>query len=260
MNCAECKILLHALIDSELDASHTREVEAHLATCPTCSKEFEALLSMRHAMTAADLKETASAHLRNRIETAFPPASTRAAAPRKSWRTFFGGFAAGTALSAALAASLILAVFHVDQDRQIASEVVSAHLRSLQLNHLTDVQTSDQHTVKPWFNGKIDVAPPVTDLTTQGFTLIGGRLDTIDGRAVACVVYQRRKHIINLFVAQGLGAPEHDVITETIQGFNILHWTEEGLDFWAISDIDVDELKEFSQKFAAALRNPPGPS
>ena len=113
------------------------------------------------------------------------------------------GFAMGTALSAAIAARLVIGVIRTDQDQRVLGDVLSAHVRSLQADHLTDVQTSDQHTVKPWFNGKVDVAPPVVDLTAQGFTLIGGRLDYIDGKAVASIVYRRRAHMINLFVMPG---------------------------------------------------------
>jgi anti-sigma factor RsiW len=123
-----------------------------------------------------------------------------------------------------------------------------------------DVETSDQHTVKPWFNGKLDVAPPVIDLTAQGFTLLGGRLDYIDGEPVASVVYQRRKHVINLFVAQRLGREQARPKTEVIQGYNVRHWSQDGLNFWAVSDIDPSELDEFGQKVAAALRTPSGPS
>jgi anti-sigma factor RsiW len=122
-----------------------------------------------------------------------------------------------------------------------------------------DVQTSDQHTVKPWFNGKLDVAPPVIDLTAQGFTLLGGRLDYIDGEPVASVIYQRRKHVINLFVAQRLGPTRAKVMAKTIQGYNVRHWTQQGLDFWAVSDLTGDELDEFVQKISADLR-PPGAS
>ena len=124
---------------------------------------------------------------------------------RPSRRTFFGGFAAGAAISAAVAASLVLTVFRGDREQTIASEVVAAHIRSLQAGHLMDVETGDQHTVKPWFNGKVDVAPPVVDLTAHGFTLLGGRLDFIDGEAAAAIVYRRREHVINLFVAPALG-------------------------------------------------------
>jgi anti-sigma factor RsiW len=178
--------------------------------------------------------------------------------PRKTFqpsrRGFFGGFAAGTALAGAIAASLVLTVFRPDQDHTIADEVVSAHIRSLQPGHLMDVETSDQHTVKPWFDGKVDVAPPVIDLTAEGFTLLGGRLDYIDGEPVASVVYRRRKHIINLFVAQRLGSAHGFVSARTVQGYNVRHWSHAGLDFWAVSDLDPEELGEFVEKISAALR------
>jgi anti-sigma factor (TIGR02949 family) len=267
MNCADAEIMLHALIDGELDAGHARDIEAHVATCPACAEELKTFRAMRATMTEANLKETAPSHLRNRIEAALAVPAERVAAPRpswlasmrESWKNFFGGFALGTALSAAVAASLVIAVVRNDQNQQIASDVVSAHLRSLQAGHLTDVETSDQHTVKPWFNGKLDVAPPVIDLTAQGFTLIGGRLDYINGQPVASIVYRRRKHVINLFVAQPLGVAVHGVKDEIVQGFNIRHWSESGLDLWAVSDIDAGELDEFGQKFTAALHGP-GPS
>jgi anti-sigma factor (TIGR02949 family) len=257
MNCGESEILIHALIDGELDAGHARDIETHVAACPDCAEKLKAFRAMRSAMAEANLKEAAPAHLRSRIEAALPLPSARAIAPQRffqpSRRTFFGGLAVGTALSAAVAASLVLTVFRNDQEQTIANEVVSAHIRSLQAGHLMDVETSDQHTVKPWFNGKLDVAPPVIDLTAQGFTLLGGRLDYIDGEPVASIVYQRRKHVINLFVAQRLGTTHTGAKTETIQGYNVRHWTEAGLDFWAVSDIALDELDEFGQKIAAAL-------
>jgi anti-sigma factor (TIGR02949 family) len=256
MNCAEAEIMLHALIDGELDAGHARDIEAHAAACAACAEKLKAFRAMREAMADANLKEAAPAYLRSRIESALPSPSARVVAPSKffrpSRRTFFGGLAVGTAFSAAVAASLVLTVFRNDQERTIAREVVSAHIRSLQAGHLMDVETSDQHTVKPWFNGKLDVAPPVIDLTAQGFTLLGGRLDYIDGEPVASIVYQRRKHIINLFVAQRLGAKRTEAKTETIQGYNVRHWTEQGLDFWAVSDLAADELDEFGQKIATA--------
>lgn len=263
MNCTESETLLNALIDGELDAGHTHDVEAHVATCPACAEGFTAFREVHDAVRAAGLKETAPAHLRNRIEAALPLPSARVIAPTKflqpSRRTFFGGFAVGTALSAALAASIVLTVVRTDQEQTVANEVVSAHIRSLQAGHLMDVETSDQHTVKPWFNGKLDVAPPVVDLTAQGFKLLGGRLDYIDGEPVASVIYQRRKHIINLFVAQRLGASHARTRIEAIQGYNVRHWSEAGLDFWAISDIAPDELDEFGQKITAAL-HPAGSS
>lgn len=263
MNCSECETLIHALIDGELDAGHSRDVEAHLATCAQCAEKFTAFRVMRQTMAAADLKDKAPAHLRGRIEAMLPlPPTQRSAqlvmpgiSARPSRRSFFGGFAIGTALSAGVAAAVVFAVFNGDRERTIADEVVSAHIRSLQPGHLMDVETSDQHTVKPWFDGKVDVAPPVIDLTAQGFTLLGGRLDYIDGEPVASVVYKRRKHVINLFVAQRLGTAHGNVTDRTIQGYNVRHWTAGGLDFWSVSDLDPAELDEFVQKISAALHD-----
>ena len=257
MNCAESEVLLHALIDGELDAGHAREVEAHAAGCSTCAERFASFRAMHEAMSGASLKEAAPAQLRSRIEASLAtPAKPNAAVQRffrPSRRRFFGGFAFGSALSAAVAASLVLAVMRDNQQQTIADEVVSAHIRSLQAGHLMDVETSDQHTVKPWFNGRVDVAPPVVDLTAEGFTLLGGRLDYINGEPVAAIVYQRRKHLINLFVAQRLGARHNGALSEAIQGYNVRHWTQDGLDFWAVSDLAGDELDEFVQKIEAAL-------
>jgi anti-sigma factor (TIGR02949 family) len=263
MNCAKTEVMLHALLDGELDAGHAHDVEVHIADCAECDEKLDAFRAMRAAMASANLKERAPASLRARIEASLPAPSARIIPLSKfslpSRRSFFGGFAVGSVASAALAATLALAVFRTDLDRSVADDVVSAHIRSLQAGHLMDVVTSDQHTVKPWFDGKVDVAPPVVDLTAQGFTLLGGRLDDIDGEPVASVIYQRRKHVINLFVAQRLGAEHATVTARTIQGYNVRHWTAQGLDFWAVSDLDPEELGEFVQKISAAL-HPPGPS
>ena len=263
MNCAEYELLLHALIDGELDAGHSRDVETHVSTCPGCAAKLKAFRAMREAMAGADLKFAAPATLRDRIEAALPSPTAQIIAPRQffqpSRRLFFGGLLTGSALSAAIAATLVVGVFRSDQNQQVADEVVSAHIRSLQAGHLMDVETSDQHTVKPWFDGRVDVAPPVIDLTAQGFTLLGGRLDYVAGEPVAAVVYQRRKHVINLLVAQRLGAKHTSAINETIQGYNVRHWSKEGLDFWAVSDLAGDELDEFVQKISAAV-HPSGSS
>jgi anti-sigma factor RsiW len=262
MNCDECEVLIHALIDGELDAGHARDVEAHVGACPGCAEKLAAFRSMRAAMADAGLKEPASELLRRRIEAALPTGTAAATTTepvvvpmvRPSRRLFIGGFATGTALSGALAASLVLTVMRGEQDQGVADEIVSAHIRSLQAGHLLDVQTSDQHTVKPWFNGRLDVAPPVLDLTGQGFTLLGGRLDYIAGEPVAAIIYQRRKHVINLFVAQRLGNEHAGIGSRTVQGYNVRRWSEQGLDFWAVSDLAGDELDELVQKISGALK------
>ena len=255
MTCAESEILLHALLDGELDAGHARDVETQLEGCPRCAAQLRGYRELQQAMPAAQLRFAAPMSLRRRIETALPSAPPRAS----SRRSVLKGFAMGSALSAAIAATLVIAVIRTDNDQRVLGDVLSAHLRSLQGEHLTDVQTSDQHTVKPWFNGKLDVAPPVVDLTAQGFRLIGGRLDYLDGKAVASIVYRRRTHVINLFIAQGATSDHHGAKLEKVKGFNIRRWNAQGLEFWAVSDIDADELQEFGAKFEAALHSAGGP-
>src|SRR5258708_7885389 len=185
MTCEEARILLHALIDGELDAGHASEVEAHVAGCPRCAVQLRDYRVMRQALAAPSLRHQAPVELRARIEGALP--SRPAAAPSR--RSLLKGLAMGSVLSGALAASLVVVVVRREEDQRILGDVVSAHLRSLQGDRLIDVPSSDQHTVKPWFNGRLDVAPPVIDLTAQGFTLIGGPLHFARRRAVPAVAF-----------------------------------------------------------------------
>jgi anti-sigma factor RsiW len=252
MTCDEAEILLHALIDRELDAGHVRQIEDHIANCPRCAAQLAAYRQMSKAVADADLRFTAPPALRRRIEAALPQPQ----APSR--RAVLRGFAMGSAVSAIAATGLVAIVLRNDDDSRIKSEIVSAHLRSLQAGHLTDVLSTDQHTVKPWFNGKLDVAPPVLDLTAQGFTLIGGRLDYVDARPVGAIVYRRRLHVINLFVAQTANTEARAARTETFQGFNIRSWNEGGLNFWAVSDLAADELAEFGEKFETAMKSATG--
>ena len=251
MTCDEAEILLHALMDGELDAGHAREVEEHIAGCAACAAQLAAYREMSQAIAAADMKYTAPLALRRRIEASLP--QPKAEAPSR--RVVLRGFTLGSAVSAIAATGLVAIVLRDDDRQRIDSEIVSAHLRSLQAGHLTDVVSTDQHTVKPWFNGRLDVSPPVIDLTAQGFTLIGGRLDYVDARAIGAIVYKRRAHVINLFVAQTANTEHRAAKTETIQGFNIRAWSDRGLNYWAVSDIGIDELTEFGEKLEAALQS-----
>jgi anti-sigma factor RsiW len=255
MNCEEAEVLLHALIDGELDAGHAREVETHIAGCPHCAAALSDYREMSKLMASADVRYKAPSELRQRIEAALPQAKV---VQMPSRRSVLRGFAMGSAVSAIAATGLVAIVLRNDDMERIQSEVVSAHLRSLQAGHLIDVVSTDQHTVKPWFNGKLDVAPPVIDLTAEGFTLIGGRLDYVDARAIGAVVYRRRQHVINLFVAQTASTERRSAKIETVQGFNIRHWSDRGLNYWAVSDLAKDELAEFGDKFEAAMGSSTG--
>jgi anti-sigma factor RsiW len=248
MKCQEAEVLLHALLDDELDAGHARDIEMHVASCKRCAAQLRDYRDMRGALAAADLRFAAPADLRRRIDARLPAP----AVAQVNRRSLLKGFAGGVGLSSAVAAGLLVAIVRTDQDGRIKSDLVSAHLRSLQADHLTDVLSTDQHTVKPWFNGRLDVAPPVVDLTAQGFTLIGGRLDYLDGKAVAALVYRRRVHVINLFAHQDLSIRASGTSMETVQGFNIRQWKSHGFGLWAVSDLNADELEDFGRKFEIA--------
>jgi anti-sigma factor RsiW len=249
MTCEEAEVLLQALIDGELDAGHAREVEDHIASCPRCAELAKDYRAMSRIIADKDARYIAPAELRRRIEAALPQPK---AVPSR--RAVLRGFALGSAVSAMAATGLVAVILRNDDDTRIQSELVSAHLRSLQAGHLTDVLSTDQHTVKPWFNGRLDVAPPVIDLTAKGFTLIGGRLDYVDARAIGAVVYRRRQHVINLFVAQTSDTERHAATMSQRQGFNIRRWSDHGLNFWAVSDLGADELAEFGDKFETAMK------
>lgn len=244
MTCEEAAILLHALHDGELDAGHARAVEAHLAGCARCRAALQTLQDMRGQFADAGLRFPAPPGLARRIEARLPKPSV--AAPDR--RTFLKGLGVGAA-SAAMAASALLVVIRKDEGDRLLDDVVAAHIRSLDADHLLDVPSSDHHTVKPWFNGRLSFAPPVVDLTARGFTLIGGRLDYVGGKTAAALIYRRRAHVINLFVTEADRSGGEAAGTRFVQGFNIRRWTASGLAFAAVSDLNADELKEFAERF-----------
>jgi anti-sigma factor RsiW len=168
--------------------------------------------------------------------------------PAMSWEKFSIAFAVIAIVSWGL-----VAIFRSPSaDDMLAEEVIAGHVRSLMADHLTDVPSSDQHTVKPWFEGKLDFSPRVADLTQKGFTLVGGRLDYIGNKPVAALVYQRRKHFINLYVWLSAPGPALTGKSWTRQGYNLVRWTASDMTYWAVSDISPTELEEF----AALVQNP----
>ena len=249
MNCDDADILIHALLDGELDAGNARGVEAHIACCPKCAALIESYSEMQQKIVPDEFRFQAPAALRRRIE-----ATLAVAPPRTDRRVMLKGFALGSALSAIAATGLVLMVLPIEENQHILSDLTSAHLRSLQAEHLTDVVSTDQHTVKPWFNGRLDVAPPVIDLAGKGFTLIGGRLDYLDGHAIGAIVYRRRQHVINLFVAQAIVEASTTASLSVVQGFNIWRWSDHGLNYWAVSDLNRSELSEFGAAIETALK------
>ena len=272
MNCEQATELMGGYLDGELDAVTNQEIERHLHDCSKCSQAYElerdlvravqsgapyykAPAEVRQSIESSLRAEISTQPLESRSESRRPAPSKRKSqpqvvfAPQWSW----------LALAAAIIAAAIVAVNVMPRwrgnggDQLLATQLIASHVRSLMASHLTDVVSSDQHTVKPWLDTKLDFAPPVFDLTNDGFPLVGGRLDYLESRPVAALVYQRRKHFINLFIW-----PAESVMTVTDktisrQGYQLVHWIDGDFNYWAVSDVSESDLQLFRQAFEKQL-------
>jgi anti-sigma factor RsiW len=239
MDCRDARELLHAYADNELDALGSRELESHLHECNACERAFSADQAVKKAVANVALLRPAPGLLKERVAAAMKPPK----APRTHWNILA---IAALLMVAAGVAILLPRVLTRSGNALDADEALASHLRSMQNdNHLMDVQSTDQHTVKPWFDGRLDFAPPVRDLKDQGFPLAGGRTDYLHDRPVAALVYRRNKHIINVFIWPG----ESGESTAEKQGYNLLHWSDGGMTVWAVSDLNAGELGHFEDLF-----------
>ncbi len=247
MNCQETQKLIHAYLDGELDLVKSLEIEEHLQGCVACSQVYKNQQALRTAMNAGSLYFRSPASLRQRIQSAVRKADRSAArAPRvMPWRWL--GVAASLVVVVFVTWSVTRSLSAPSASDLLAQEVVASHVRSLMPDHLADVASSDQHTVKPWFSGKLDFSPAVVDLANQGFPLIGGRLDYLDNRPVAALVYRYQQHVINLFSWPAVGASDTTATMDTRQGYHVAHWTKSNMTYWAISDLNENELQQFVQ-------------
>ncbi len=249
MDCQEALVFVHAYMDGELDLVKSLEVERHVAACPACSREYQNLTALRAAMNDGGLYHPAPEALRKRVlgqvrrSRRSARGADRARALPWRWVGTLGAVAAAVVLTFVLTRAL-LAPGGADL---LTQEVIASHVRAEITDHLTDVASSDRHTVKPWFNGKLDFSPPVQDLAGEGYPLIGGRLDYVDGRPVAALVYRRQQHVINLFIWPATGQADSGTQTEARQGYNLAHWTQGGMTYWAITDLNAAEFQQFVQ-------------
>ena len=252
MSCNDCAALLHVYLDSELDALSAERVAKHLGQCVTCQARFSELAALHKEITQYLTYHRAPTALQRRVVSQIrmqAPSSLRLPKSVLSW----GQWLVPVFSLAMVATSSLLYIAAPSAQDQLIDEVVSSHVRSLMEGHVTDVISSDQHTVKPWFTGKIDFSPPVYDFTQQGYPLIGGRLDYLEHQTTAALVYQRNKHIINVFIAP---TTEGDSRMHSLskRGFNIVFWRQNGQTFKAISDINKDELWRFGRLISGSSK------
>jgi anti-sigma factor RsiW len=248
MNCEQARRLIQPYADGELDAAGILELEPHLRDCRECALAWRNVQGLKKALAQDALYFTAPKELRRSLTAELrAQAGGRTRRMRWSW-----SWLAAASYSTALACVVfLLAVTFVrpSAQQQLAQEVTSCHIRSLMAGHELDVISTDQHTVKPWFAGKLDFSPPVKDLAGQGFPLTGGRLDYLGGHAAAALVFQRNKHVINLFVWPTTVADARPVALAPIQGYNLVHWSQARMNFWAVSDLNEAELMEFAEAY-----------
>lgn len=268
MVCDDNARLLHGYLDGELDLVRSLEIEEHLKICPDCAQELWNQQTLRKAFRSSSLYERAPAGLADRIRASIAggatadvaataenlPAKkativsmtpTAVSSKRAAWNWL--AVAAAVLLMLTVTWRIVPGLSERGNSDLLTEEIVSSHIRSLQPDHLFDVKSTDQHTVKPWFNGKLDFSPPVRDLAEDGYPLVGGRLDYMDHRAVAALVYQRRQHLINVFVWPDGKETEERLRTKSLQGYNMVAWEANGMYHCAVSDLNAGELEQFTE-------------
>ncbi len=245
MDCRQTQDLIDSYLDGELDLVSHLEIERHIAGCPVCREMLESRRALSGAIRAQAPYHTAPAAVAARVRAALGQTGTGARAKFKL-PTHWLSLAASVAFAAFFGSGITYWLTQPSPDELLAREAIAGHVRSLMTaGRATDVSSSDRHTVKPWFNGKLDFSPPVLDLTTQGFPLVGGRLDYLANRPVAALVYRHRQHVINLFVWPDTSEANRPPQSETHQGYHAVHWAGAGMNYWAVSDLGPDDLQTF---------------
>jgi mycothiol system anti-sigma-R factor len=247
VNCDFNRTVLHGYLDGELDATRSAEFERHLEGCRECATALGGEEFLRSSLQRSGLYENAPVSLRKKIRAGLDAATTPSMGIRiPAWRWL--------AVAAAILIVTGVSWFSWPRTKNSAStvpftaaEMIDAHVRSLQPGHLTDIASTDQHAVKPWFNGKLAFVPPVKDFSDDGFPLIGARLDVLGGQNVAALVYTRRKHVINVFVmpTKEADTPIHEPGLR--QGYQWRHWRRQGMEYCAVSDASDSDIYELAQ-------------
>jgi anti-sigma factor RsiW len=245
MECRAATDLVHRYIDAELGPTTAVEIDDHIDSCRTCRPVYERQRALQRTISRKATRYRAPQALADRIAVRVEGAPRAAVTLSRRWRA--AASAATIALSIGLSSGVTWIAVTGSRGPELREDLVASHIRSLMADHLTDVASSDRHTVKPWFSGRIGLTPPVRDLAAEGFPLVGGRLDYVAHRPVAALVYRRHQHVINLFVMPGDDGVVPSRAGASLNGYNLRHWRDGALKFWAISDLDAAELDNFEQ-------------
>jgi len=244
MNCRDAEPLLHARLDDELDVAGAITVDRHLSECRACAVQYAALQNLKQEIAAAQPAYAFPPELERKLASRF---RSQGAWFARLWNRPWRALAALASAAACIGAPVLflLTIRTTDGTNAIAAEVLDNHLRALQPGHLFDVESTDQHTVKPWFQGKTDFSPPVPDLTNDGFILVGGRLEVVHQETAAAIVYKRRQHDISLYVSPSPGADAKPVLQD-LGGYHLLRWSQDRMSYWAVSDVAPADLRDFA--------------
>lgn len=257
MVCRDVMDRLSPFVDDELDAVTSRDVARHVETCSSCAAELAMQRELQESLKRDVEYHRAPDLLRERVMRDLRAASRPETVPARPAAQPWRWLSAAAAVIAVAGGAWIVTTLPRDGGNQAAArETVSSHVRSLQASHLTDVASTDQHTVKPWFNGKLDFSPPVTDFAGADYPLVGGRLDYLQGHPVAALVYMHRKHVINVFVWPASGAREEVAPAVTQRGYHVIRAAHAGMAYWVVSDLNPQELAAFARMLAAPSPTP----
>ncbi len=252
MNCDEAKPLLNAYLDRQLDAANTLAIEKHLSRCPGCQAIYDEQITLRQSIRDALTYHHAPQGLHNNIMSQLS-ADGEVVGTKAGWKLPYLKTGLSFAASLLLGYVIVTTYFHHRTEEVLIDAILSSHINALSANRLTDVQGSNAGALIPWLNSKLDYSPKVYNFTEQGFDLLGARLDTLPRQRVASLTYQHEHHLVNVYTWPSPDVDDAEVETHYKQGYNLIYWCQNKMNYWVVSDMDQQELQAFSQEIQRHL-------